>query len=835
MRNGDRLLRVIYKEMSLNSLKINQNGNEFVDIDETLDMLFDLNNNFFQNSIIHYYSRIYPDNYNDDSIEMILKNQIKKIENDYNSSNTVYLFLYYAKKLFHLIDNQIYVDFDYLLEWDGFANKIDINIFYSAFLALAHDQLDYKKHKHESIIRNTNERLNKILNKGIAENHMHLNASGYSSEMNWYFLSISSVFDNKKLNGFVDKNTNFRGLDKNKVTKEETILNLQKIILTELFLFDWIYKCNFIGDKEYISLLLAESENDFIYYSKKINAIQELMREKMKNMNSDFTKYLRFNREFMSSIFLKILNNDEDVSKLKLYAINFYFSGISKIRFEFVQDNIGMGFSKFKSFEEEKEAFIPDENNFKLDLYKSVFDKYYSEEGVKLIEIRTGPKSRVRLIKMIKQLDSINDIVYRRYKKRNKSIEKIEYGIIIHYIKQDYNNKSTNNFYKSEIESRNQQALDALTIESKKLSNFFDSTVDKYYKNKIVAIDTANYESFCRPEIFGEIYRKHKKEVKPSNRLYFTYHVGEEYNTLSNGIRAIDEVIEFLGYSRGDRIGHGLALGQNVDNYFNKNNGQIISSLQDYIDDIAWLYQLIAFESRSSEKELLFLRDEFEKYKMELFIDVTKIEFTMNDYINSYYLRGDNPSIYYNNRQFEEYSENLYGRLINGINNEKLNFKNVKHKRAFLNYKSRILNFEYHYSPYLKKKGETIKVFKASSLYIECVKIAQIIMKKKIYDKDIFIEANPTSNKKISSVSRYIDLPFLQLNQFSLTKDSNNIAAKYPIPITINTDDSSIFQTNLHNEYSLITAALLKEGYNKEEVYRYIDYLRVASLEQNFI
>src|SRR5699024_7558677 len=139
---------------------------------------------------------------------------------------------------------------------------------------------------------------------------------------------------------------------------------------------------------------------------------------------------------------------------------------------------IGMGFTKFKSYEEEKETFIPDNNNTLLDLYKSVFDKYYSEDGVKLLEFRIGPKPRKELIKLIDQLNEINELVYQEYRGRRTPVEKIEYGIIIHYIKKDYGKNLEVDFEYLDTEARNQRALDALTKESKKLSKFFDNTVE---------------------------------------------------------------------------------------------------------------------------------------------------------------------------------------------------------------------------------------------------------------------------------------------------------------------------------------------------------------------
>ena len=53
--------------------------------------------------------------------------------------------------------------------------------------------------------------------------------------------------------------------------------------------------------------------------------------------------------------------------------------------------------------------------------------------------------------------------------------------------------------------------------------------------------------------------------------------------------------------------------------------------------------------------------------------------------------------------------------------------------------------------------------------------------------------------------------------------------------ISINTDDDGIFQSDLSNEYALVVAALQKEGYSYQEIYQYIDHLRLMSTYQTFV
>lgn len=68
-----------------------------------------------------------------------------------------------------------------------------------------------------------------------------------------------------------------------------------------------------------------------------------------------------------------------------------------------------------------------------------------------------------------------------------------------------------------------------------------------------------------------------------------TYHAGEDFLDLTDGLRAIDEVIRFCGLHRGSRIGHALALGLNPYKYYEYKNWEVILTKQILLDDLAWI------------------------------------------------------------------------------------------------------------------------------------------------------------------------------------------------------------------------------------------------------
>lgn len=84
----------------------------------------------------------------------------------------------------------------------------------------------------------------------------------------------------------------------------------------------------------------------------------------------------------------------------------------------------------------------------------------------------------------------------------------------------------------------------------------------------IKGIDACSSEIACRPEVFGQVYRYlASKRVNIEHDICFhnyanaknlqmTYHVGEDFFDITDGLRAIDEVLLFCNFRRGNRLGH---------------------------------------------------------------------------------------------------------------------------------------------------------------------------------------------------------------------------------------------------------------------------------------
>ncbi|MEG2292391.1 MAG: hypothetical protein RR936_08440 [Carnobacterium sp.] len=837
----DRVIRIIYKELHFSEVLIfSANNYSLMTTKNRMYTEFDLDNKVFQEKIRHRYSYIYPGNYNYEEIDLVITFMCTQIKKRFNSTNALYLIPLVAESIINTTNNELFIAFDDLLEWDGYLNKLDSHIFIAAHLALT--KKDVSQTNNYSVLKHDNDLLYDCLSKGISENHMHLKASGNITEMNWWYFKRTSIFEEELIEIFIKKNT-FPN-----VSKEPESISLEREFIQKLKLITLLVEASVLLDSSdnYPSWTEIETvlvSNDvsasLLAIAHKITALETELFLKMKHMKSD--DFIKTERIILKKSFEQLVTNKLDFRQQ--YFFNLYIIGMNYIKFQFYQDNISMGFSKFKEKEDNKAAFIPDTDKVDYLIYESVFDKYYREKRITKIEFRIGPKQQASdYYTLIDTLDRINDQVYEKYA-CDQTVKKIKYGIIVHYIKV----KNKNDSVQTNIPLCRDETLRCINEKNSfALLSYFEeiSTVDhlllneKYY-GKIVAIDTANYEYQLRPEIFGTLFRTHKKEIHSQHNFHFTYHVGEDFNTLANGLRAIDETIEFLNFERNDRLGHASALGIQTEVYFKKKRTIITSTIQDYLDDIVWMYQLISSATPENYELLIYLKGEYEATIKDFYFSIIakdpQLTFSLEDYVASYYLRGDKPDYYLDvlTNDTCEYRSKIAKEIERYylVNDTDLNKINPLHFKAFKNLFAHKLYYIYHYDSEFKKIGAEEIIKEATDNYIKCVAVAQKILRQKIIDKDIFIEANPSSNKKISSISKYIDLPILYLNRYILEDN-------YPlgnVPVSINTDDSAIFQTNLTNEYSLVAAALIREGYAKEKVMDYIEYLANASNIHSFI
>lgn len=100
---------------------------------------------------------------------------------------------------------------------------------------------------------------------------------------------------------------------------------------------------------------------------------------------------------------------------------------------------------------------------------------------------------------------------------------------------------------------------------------------------------------------------------------------------------------------------------------------------------------------------------------------------------------------------------------------------------------------------------------------------------KKVSNLGIVVETNPTSNACIGSVEDLFHHYIFNLNNKEHNEDGNSVI------VTINSDDPSVFNTNVSSEMAYIFYALQEYDYTREEALAWIDKIRRYGMETSFI
>lgn len=108
---------------------------------------------------------------------------------------------------------------------------------------------------------------------------------------------------------------------------------------------------------------------------------------------------------------------------------------------------------------------------------------------------------------------------------------------------------------------------------------------------------------------FRYVRERVKKNIRKgiSSEIGITYHVGEDFLGIADGLRAIHEAIRFLKLVKGDRLGHAIVLGIEPISYYRLKRN-IFLTKQDYLDNVVWLLYRSAelnVEISRSDREML--------------------------------------------------------------------------------------------------------------------------------------------------------------------------------------------------------------------------------------
>ncbi len=775
MKNLERLIRCVYKDADFDRL-----CERFSTTGYRPGTAFDLCESDVYQSIEKRYLYLYPSNYS----PAVLRNIVSTVIGDKRPFFADELFKIAADRLLIEKDGRVEVKFDDLLVWNDFINVAPPDVYVAARAPRCQERC--------FLIRHDNERLYRILQRiGVAENHMHLNASGYSTELNRFAFIYKEIVAGKKNPEHKKKSAHKKKFDD---------LVYLKTKMLRLFLETFLQNEEDENvSQSLMSVVKAKSYIELEPYKTDFDAMRRRLYETHSDkMSKGLETVYSIERGFLRKCF-------ENIAAMPLFVrdlFNLYLVGSAQFHFQFALDNTGMGFEKFQDRQDRKdlyaERFNEKWNNL---LYQSVADKYSEEGVVSSVECRITPRSG-------RALETLDDSLRQAFQNASGKKDNVRLGYIFHFIKRQPDKKLS----ACDARRRQERELEKHTRPVLKL-------LQSEYSRLLVGIDAAGDELNARPELFAPHFRR-CRQIKPD--LHFTYHAGEVYVSLCSGLRAIYETVEFLNFRRGDRLGHALALGADPQQLAETRMRRVAIQTGEYLDNLAWMYFML-IQSGDHPAQAFQLADRFNTVRDSLFggrepyrnIDI-------GTYVSSWHLRAGASALHFDS--------NVPVRLVkyDWRQNGECEFYND----ALQNETAQKLHFTYLYDDTYDKLRQKTVMINADGFYLDCLRVCQNLLKKNIADKGIAVEVNPSSNRKIAPIDNFADLPLFHLNGHRLYSLENR--PDFDIPVSVNTDDSAVFQTNMGMEYAIVAKALDESGVRPEEIYDYIEYLGKNSAEQNF-
>lgn len=744
---------------------------------------------------------------------------------------------------------EILCQFKELLRWRDLSFHLGQDLLTTAFLARWDNKkgIERTNFSWPAIIKTDNHELHEILARGIAENHFHLNGSTQIFTLNWISL-MNHIFGRSKQ----FKALNCQDVHLYRLCKYAALLRYYFFLrIQDRKLSKEIGEFFGLGKPGIPDLDAASNLNEL---QNRINAGIGLFGHKSQKGVLDYAyttdsiarhndgnnRVLAGERKLLYDCYTCAFNGSfTECEKNLFYA---YLVLRTRFRSVLVQVNGQRGFKNFDNYQKRKEIFL-ESPKYEYELVRLAVNATLDYQKIISLEARICPKKTgadnrkviqsIDNYASIKAKEGIQDIWSKQWPPKPTSPKELFY--VLHFPKAAVGLEKKFNFpsvrgrdIRSDVYIRTKGIMDLMLR-------------DYYCRDRVKGIDACANEIDCRPEVFAESFRRLTDlhcnyeyafptlQAPPPRKLHTTYHVGEDFLDIVDGLRAIDEVMLFCGLGKGSRLGHALALGVNPQTYYYLKNGKLILKRQDLLDNICWLLEKAkSYKIHIASKLRIELEKLFKEIYQIIYCNKDQKKVKICDYYNSWQLRGDRPEIYLlSNKEFED--DLLRGNSFLPKDQYRLNQHIDKTLRDNELYRS--LNYLYYYNYDVRQKGNELEIFHVPQQYDDLVSHVQNKMMEEIATKGIAIEANPSSNYLIGTIDRYEEHPIFKFNP--PFPPGNRVL----LSVSINTDDQGVFDTMLENEYALIALAYEKskdKNNHSKTALEYIEFLRQLGEQQIF-
>ncbi len=738
-----------------------------------------------------------------------------------------------TKELLHKKGYSPICYYDSYLRWHEMSSLVGEDILTCSYLAKLSTETgeEQRAFTWKPVLGSDNRRIDFIMQKGLAELHYHLQGSSLTFDVSWMALmnrlANESEFkeiknDEKNWYSLINTAAMLRAYLFLCVNKDDTYRDFSQLINRWMEEED---KISFASNtsKEIMASIHTICHNYGLRYGKEVldYAIPSYLDEV--DEKNYFNVPLVGERKLLYFCFKMIYGQNEpcECFEALLYT---YLLIKHQFRNIMILSISPRGFENFQQYEKNKDIFIPKNTIYRnLQLFLSS-QTTLCNQPINYIEYRITPSATASSLR--KKIDeyqlAFEDNNFLMH--NPNQIKDIEYGFILHFIKQADSISDFNDELANEFKCRNTKVRELLAKQTRAIK----SLIQQSKGNKIVGIDAANSEFGCRPEVYADAYRE-----LDQYQIGQTFHVGEDFYDLIDGLRSIDEAVLFLNLKDGARLGHAIALGLDATLYYTNNHYTTFMPKHDLLDNLAWVQmKMDEFGIEDIEGIHYWLSCKYMEYCNEVYEELIDV----HTYYQSWMLRGDNPKQYLD-------KDNNQGNNVRILNTVNVMAEIMIARR---NQEACRVYSRYHYDSHVKSRGFQPDEFKIPRKFRHAfVTVLTQIQDKMIGTialKHIGIETNLTSNMRICDMARYSQHPIIRFYDVGLKCIHEGQPRRTPqILATINTDDQGIFATSLEKEFTLMLLALEKQAdahgnaiYDQDSIYQWLDKVRENAFVQKF-
>ena len=758
--------------------------------------------------------------------------------------------------------------FSELLTWQNIYQNLGQDLFTTAFLSyedIRRGVLPRQEFLWPPVLQSDNIRLRMILQKGVAENHCHLGGSSQNFALSWACL-MNCPFTIQLASSQIRQNLQIhlsRGIIGN-VWPWKKRLEWAAYLRLELFKrLEGISRPDDSLHMErhcfhpalHIQQELRYLKSCYAAVSQECPFPLDYALRKADCKNGLLEKHRRLlsgERSFLYRCFRACFDGTFCEATQNWFYL--YLLIKENFRAEMVQVNQQAGFHNFMDYQDRKDCIYDHIPAYHAEAVRLAVNANLQDQNITSFEVRLAPKSSSEeLLRQVKNYDHLirkgrnsqesNKLFYTCHDGEN-SQELNNLFYVYHFIKKPDLERISNSFL---VPPRNDAVRKDIQKKAKALHYALQH--NRYFCERVCGIDAANTEIHCRPEVFAPAFR-YLKDISslrrsenitsyfPHPHIHATYHAGEDFLDIADGLRAIDEAVKFLHLERGDRIGHALAMGIEPESHYSFKNWRVVLPKQDLLDNTTWLlYRSQTVDTDLSPQLRFTLQTQAERLLQEIYGNSLQFDFAhigLYEYYCSMQLRSDSPELYLSSL-YEEPAHLLCGMYNQYIKDTRPELEPYRKSRSIT-----FLNQLYHFNRQVRNEGKQMIEVPISTKYMELIYQIQNGLSNELAARGIAIECNPTSNYLIGTFRSYDSHPIFRFNNERLVRIDGTFESSAQLSVSINTDDLGVFDTSLENEYAIIAASLDRlrcedrKRYTEDSIYCYLEHIRKMGLEQSF-